>query len=108
MCAADSGKDLCGADDGGPLFDVTENVLVGVASWGYCDGSVPVVFARIANQWIWIQTTICADHSNPKPEFCPTSRPVSQPAKPPMKPKRPTNKNSKKGGNGGKGGKKLL
>ena len=69
MCAADTGKGPCNGDDGGPLFDATENVLVGIISRYYCDGSIPSVFSRIANQWTWIKTTICADHSNPKPEF---------------------------------------
>ena len=61
MCAYDTGKTPCDRDWGGPLFDATEKVLVGiVGNYNGCDGSVPVIFSRIANQWSWIQTTICA------------------------------------------------
>ena len=127
MCATNTGKDVCAGDEGGPLFDATENVLVGIVSnYYYCDGSVPVIFSRIANQWVWIQTTICANHSIPKPELClqakptkppkpvtnPIATPVSNPARPPMKPKKPAHKKKggqggNKGGNGGKMGKLL-
>ena len=52
MCAYDPGKGPCddddcagngpcGGDDGSPLFDATENVLVGIVSYYYCGGSVP-------------------------------------------------------------------
>ena len=63
MCAYDTGKTPCDRDWGGPLFDATEKVLVGiVGNYNGFDGSVPVIFSRIANQWqwTWIQTTICA------------------------------------------------
>ena len=30
----------------------------------------PGVYAKVAAQWIWIQKTICNDHSDPKPDFC--------------------------------------
>ena len=62
MCASNTGKAACFGDDGNALFDAIENVLVGVISFGFFDGSVPVIFSRIANQWqwTWIQTTICA------------------------------------------------
>ena len=83
MCAADTGKGPCNGDIGGPLFDATTNVLVGIVSFGFCDASYPypVVFSRIANQWHWIKTTICADHSNPKPDFCPPPKPTKHPKK---------------------------
>ena len=114
MCAYDPGKGPCddddcagngpcGGDDGGPLFDATENVLVGIVSYYYCGGSVPSVFSQIANQWTWIKTTICADHSNPKPDFCSQRKESTKPARPSMKLKKPANK--KKGGKTGKGGK---
>ena len=94
MCAAKTGKDVCDGDDGGPLFDAKTNVLVGIISFGLCDyypaGSLPAVFSRIANQWTWIKTTICADHSNPKPDFCPTKKPTKKPIAPPTK--KPVNK----------------
>ena len=90
MCAADTGKAGGNLDEGGPLFDATENVLVGMYSFHSTRSTFPSVFSRISNQWRWIKTTICADHSNPKPDFCPTPKPTKPP---------------KKRGNGGKGGK---
>ena len=118
MCASDTDgtnpiQGSCNGDSGGPLFDANFKVLVGINSWGnngrggLCEAAnFPGVYARIANQWPWIQTTICADHSLPKPEFCPQTKP----ARPSMKPKKPANKKKggkggNKGGNGGKGGK---
>ena len=93
-------------DDGDGMF-----LVVGIVSLGE-------VFSRIANQWTWIQTTICANHSNPKPDFCPIPKPTAEkptapptkppkPARPPMKPKKPAHqkKGGKWGNNGGKGGK---
>ena len=53
MCAVndDPSKQACFGDSGGPLFDKTENKLVGVTSWG--DESClskTVVYSRIADQ----------------------------------------------------------
>jgi len=79
LCAADSGQDSCQGDSGGPLFDSDSNTLVGVVSWGYfcADDRFPGVYARISNQISWIQNTICAAHSDPKPSFCSAS-PVNE------------------------------
>ena len=60
MCASNTGKAVCDGDEGGPLFDATKNVLVGIVSNYLCGGGLPSIFSRIANQWTWIQTTICA------------------------------------------------
>ena len=32
----------------------------------------PGVYASVASQWGWIRTTVCSDHSRPKPNFCPS------------------------------------
>ncbi len=34
MCAAAAGKDACGGDSGGPLYDEENDVVVGMTSWG--------------------------------------------------------------------------
>nr|BAB32453.1 HI-5a [Chaetoceros compressus] len=72
MCTGAPGKDACQPDSGGPLYDKERNKLVGVVSWGIgcADPTYPGVYARITSQWDWISSTICADHSNPKPYFC--------------------------------------
>ena len=90
MCAANAGRGTCHGDSGGPLFDANMNVLVGITSWGIgCVGSSPNVLSRIANQWVWVQTTICSDHSNPKPDFCNKAKPSSKSGKKPTKPSAP-------------------
>jgi secreted trypsin-like serine protease len=73
MCTADPGQDACYGDSGGPLFDSDSNTVVGVVSWGdgCADSRYPGVYSRISDQWdAWIKPTICANHSNPKPDFC--------------------------------------
>ena len=100
LCAWDKGQGACNGDEGGPLFDLTAKVLVGVTNLvpdpvvGTPDvhdcvpnavngGNVlPSVYTKIAEKWTWIKGTICADHSDPKPNFCPTptAKPVSMPS----------------------------
>lgn len=84
MCTADPGQDACYGDSGGPLYDSNSKAVVGIVSWGEgcADSRYPGVYSRISNQWnAWIRPTICANHSNPKPDFCrftPTGNCVSR------------------------------
>jgi secreted trypsin-like serine protease len=72
LCADDTDKDACQGDSGGPLYDKDKNILVGVVSWGHgcADSQYPGVYSRISDQWEWIKSTICDNHSNPKPNYC--------------------------------------
>jgi len=80
MCAADTNQDSCQGDSGGPLYDSDNDTLVGVVSWGYGCAlkEYPGVYSRISSQISWIEKTICAEHSSPKPDFC-----EPEPPKPP-------------------------
>lgn len=85
MCASESGKDSCQGDSGGPLYDLDNDKLAGVVSWGYDCASAryPGVYARIANQYDWIKETICDNHGSPKPSYCgDTPTPPSPPTPP--------------------------
>jgi len=73
MCASDQqGKGVCFGDSGGPFYDrsVSPMVLVGVNSFVAPSCGQRSGFARIANGWSWIKSTICASHSSPLPDFC--------------------------------------
>ena len=55
VCAGgEGGKDACGGDSGGPLFD--GDVVVGVTSWGYkcAEKGIPGVYARVGKVISWI------------------------------------------------------
>lgn len=82
MCAVDTGQDSCQGDSGGPLYDSDSETLVGIVSWGYdcADPQFPGVYSRISSQISWIEKTICAEHSSPKPDFCDSD---PEPPKPP-------------------------
>lgn len=53
------GKGSCHNDSGGPLYDVTNNVLVGIVNWGEpCAVGYPDVFASVAYYHDWIRTNM--------------------------------------------------
>ena len=99
MCAWDLGQAACTGDEGGPLYDGTAKVLVGITNKvpnvdGACtpnatNGGAPVetIYSKVAQRFGWIKDTVCNDHSSPKPAFCPQAAPTIQPvAKPASKP----------------------
>ncbi|KAL7476501.1 hypothetical protein ACHAW6_002358 [Cyclotella cf. meneghiniana] len=77
LCAADIGQDSCQGDSGGPLViqgsngDGTDDVLVGVVSWGEGCGlpDFPGVYARISPLYAWINNVVCSQSSNPPVDF---------------------------------------
>jgi len=70
---------------GGPLYDPSNKLLVGLVSWGYecAMNGYPGVYSRVSSQAEWIKNTVCTEHSHPKPDFCngvslsPTPSPVA-------------------------------
>lgn len=72
MCASSPGKDSCQGDSGGPLYDKENDVLTGVVSFGIgCANSYyPGVYGRIAEEWTWIQKTICEKSKDKTLSFC--------------------------------------
>ena len=66
LCAKDAGEDSCQGDSGGPLIvrgnDASEDVQVGVVSWGIGCASedYPGVYARVSAQYEWIRAEVCA------------------------------------------------
>merc|ERR1711957_24831 len=72
ICAARPGKDACQGDSGGPLIikgtDNTEDVLVGVVSFGTCaDMNYPGVYALVSEAYNWIIEYI---NLNDDPNVC--------------------------------------
>ena len=63
ICAEDSEKksDVCNGDSGGPLYDSVNKVLVGLTSYGdpSCVSTIPGVYARISDNFAWIQFHVC-------------------------------------------------
>ncbi|GFH45541.1 hypothetical protein CTEN210_02015 [Chaetoceros tenuissimus] len=68
ICAWDATKrsDACSGDSGGPLYDESNDVLVGITSYGdpLCVSTTPGVYARISDQFDWIQFNVCLDDKN--------------------------------------------
>eukprot|EP00934_Nitzschia_sp_Nitz4_P004364 Nitzschia sp. Nitz4//scaffold232_size35869//9056//12145//NITZ4_007804-RA/size35869-processed-gene-0.17-mRNA-1//-1//CDS//3329543321//4354//frame0 len=66
LCAGDSGEDSCQGDSGGPMVVLgespTEDLLVGVISWGYGCAleAFPGVYARVSADYEWLRATICS------------------------------------------------
>ena len=87
LCAAQSGKDSCGGDSGGPLIlpgnSSRYDVLVGTVSWGMgcAEARFPGVYSRMSFFYDWIVEQVCALSSSslsdiPDYMSCPTPAPT--------------------------------
>ena len=85
ICAEDSEKraDVCNGDSGGPLYDRVNKVLVGLTSYGdsLCVSTTPGAYARISDNFDWIQYHVCDLGGEDFPALCSqTTNPTSSPA----------------------------
>jgi trypsin len=86
ICAAQSGKDACGGDSGGPLImrgnSTARDLLVGTVAWGVgcAEERYPGVYSRISFFYDWIVEQVCAlsSSSSEVPDYmsCPTPSPT--------------------------------
>ena len=89
MCAVENNQDACVGDSGGPLIfpgqngDGSDDVQVGIVSFGVgcANPDFPGIYARISDQWEWLEETVCKETKYDSPNFdCRTSAPSSVPS----------------------------
>lgn len=96
ICTYTANKDACQGDSGGPLIvkgnDATQDVLIGVVSWGVGCAYLPGVYCRVSEVYDWIKAEACAISEDatgstlcgtPEPTNEPTPQPTPQPSNPP-------------------------
>jgi len=107
-CGYTQGKDACQGDSGGPFVkkgsasDGSDDILVGIVSWGYgcASNNFPGVYADVLNQRDWIVTEACALTSVSGPctigqretstDDATPPTPIQPPVQPPVQPPAPT------------------
>lgn len=70
ICAkSNDGVDACKGDSGGPLIKESsvpsQDVQVGLMSWGRGCGVYPGVYSRIASEYDWIRQNVCSASKDP-------------------------------------------
>ncbi|XWX00523.1 hypothetical protein V2A60_008543 [Cordyceps javanica] len=82
MCAGGDGKNTCGQDSGGPLFDEETGELIGVTSFAlpdrndkYCS-QAPAIYTRVASYMDFINANLGGAGGLPDPDYAWTRRAV--------------------------------
>lgn len=79
MCALDWREDACSGDSGGPLImkgqTDSQDIQVGIVSWGWGCAKQPGVYARVSTGYDWIRDQVCRLSKSPPSYFqCPQSK----------------------------------
>jgi trypsin len=104
ICTYTDRKDACQGDSGGPLIikgnDASQDVQIGIVSWGVGCAFLPGVYSRVSYGYRWIKeeackrsvdasgSTLCGTHQptkepTPNPTPKPSNQPSSQPTQTP-------------------------
>jgi len=84
ICTYTENKDACQGDSGGPLIikgnDASQDVLVGVVSWGVGCAYLPGVYGRVSQAYDWIKEEACAVSTEATGStLCGTKEPTQSP-----------------------------
>jgi hypothetical protein len=88
ICTFTEKKDACQGDSGGPLVisgnDASQDVQIGVVSWGIGCAYLPGVYGRVSYVIDWIKDTACDRSTDTSGStLCGTPEPTNQPTKQP-------------------------
>lgn len=91
ICAYTESQDACQGDSGGPLIirgtSITNDVQIGVVSWGVGCSYLPGVFSRVSMAYDWIKDNACRrSRATSGSSLCKTEKPTPTPSRTPTPP----------------------